>query len=956
MRAVSAALLVLLLFSLGAPVVRSGDVRPNSRSGSSGWGAALLTEPRLSPTAIRVADKLLFAGGPTAGTPSSAADVLDVETGVLQTATLSAGREDPRVTVVGATALFAGGRDSTGYPSAVVDIHNTEADTWSTWTLSQPWVGKGAISVGDQVLFVGERVVDIYDSAADAWSAHDLVVARRASTVAVVGHIVLLAGGVSDTGPSEAVDVYDADSRRWSSASLAEARSAAAVAVVKARAILAGGDAGGRPSSVADIYDSITGRWTSVVLGDPHGVRDARDQAFRAVAIQDRAYFVGGATVNVYDAQSGTWSAIARSSGGSVVPLAVGSKIVFAGAPGHYVADTLDVYDTEVGTWSTTRFQGPPGSTHERIVGVTLTVGSRVLFAGGTIPLRANRVGTGAISIFDADTGTWSMTSLTLAGTAGALVVGNKALFSGARGVEVYDSGTDQWSSYPLSEPRSGGVVAVSGRFVLVAGGVVGTTAPDRQVSRTVDLLDLERGVQSVGSLDQARHQVAAASVGGKVIIAGGLDKAASYVTDTVDVYDYLSDRWSVTRLSRPGAYFRSAVVGGKAILFASGQAPFASVELYDSATDVITALSLSAARAEAGIGAVGPVAVVAGGYYSQTPREPSDLVDMYDLKTGESWVGRLSEPRSRSAVVTVGSKLLVAGGTAAGPGVGVNSLITSTAVDIYDAERREWTVTALSDQRGPILSWAAVGTKAIFAGGIQGGTTLDSVDIYDAATETWSVARLSSPRWRMDVAVVGSKAVFAGGISRYENARMVRSTAVDVYDVATGAWSRSTRPLARIESRLAVVGTQAIFTGEDDQVEIYDTQSDRWSVRRLPAGNLAPAVAVAGTTVLFAGGRVPVDGPDWMASDAVDLYDSVTGVWSAAKLARPRGNLGAGSIGTRAIFAGGGAGRMGSAFPSALVDVYDACEHPGLSIGNRGSVHRPAMGLATEMGWIGVP
>ena len=46
--------------------------------------------------------------------------------------------------------------------------------------------------------------------------------------------------------------------------------------------------------------------------------------------------------------------------------------------------------------------------------------------------------------------------------------------------------------------------------------------------------------------------------------------------------------------------------------------------------------------------------------------------------------------------------------------------------------------------------------------------------------------------------------------------------------------------------------------------------------------------------------------------SNAIDLYNSITGVWSTAQLSAARGYLAATSVGNRAIFAGGYYGPSG--------------------------------------------
>ncbi|MCC7106464.1 MAG: hypothetical protein IT307_15105, partial [Chloroflexi bacterium] len=809
------------------------------------------------------------------------------------------------------------------------------ADRWSAWTLSQPWVSGQPIVLDGQALYVHDAAIDVFDSATGSWSQHALASPRRNAGVATVNHLVLLAGGESEAGPSDAVDLYDAEAHAWSTARLAAPRAAPAVAVVVGQAIFAGGNAAGTASAVTDVYDSVSGAWSQALLRDSRKVYTPWDRAFTAVTVRDRAYVVGGGTVNVYDGSTGTWSATERSETSPVVLRIVGTKLVFASDGGYYFANRpIDVLDTETGNWSTTLFTGPPGTTFERSVDTTLTVGSKVIFAGGTVPLRANRVSTGSVSVFNANTGQWSTAALTSGGTQGAFVYGTKAVFPGSRAIDVYDSALDQWNSYPLSQERHDFAVVNAGSLLLVGGGSVGYIQPYVGVSDTVDVLDLETGAQSVTSLSQARTRLAAAASGRLAIFVGGLDAGSDRPPSAVDVYDTTSGAWASAPLSEPSGGYRGVRAGDQLLLYSASFSPPATVDLYDSGSDTWTVLPLSVPRANAALAAIDSVAVVAGGHFSETPRDPSDVVDILDLRAHTMVSGRLSQARSRSSALAVGRKVLIAGGEAAGTGAGIDSTTQSNLVDIYDVDRHEWSVTTFSEQRRGAMASAAVGSKAILAGGVSllqrnpsGGVIAvrtDTADVYDAVTETWSVARLSAPRSGMDVAVVGERAVFAGGVPGVENNRDVLSTAVDVYDAAADRWSSSTRPLARRASRVLVVGDIAIFAGDDDQVELYDAAADRWTLKRLPAGNKAPAMAAAGATAIFAGGAVPIgSGGDTKASDAVDLFDSRTGAWSHTTLSRPRRNLGAGGNSGTAIFAGGGA----DYYPSALVDVYRAPE-----------------------------
>ena len=80
------------------------------------------------------------------------------------------------------------------------------------------------------------------------------------------------------------------------------------------------------------------------------------------------------------------------------------------------------------------------------------------------------------------------------------------------------------------------------------------------------------------------------------------------------------------------------------------------------------------------------------------------------------------------------------------------NIWITSTRIDIYNAETGVWTTDELSVPRWGAAS-ASVGDLIMFAGGMSldgaVGTEVitDVIDIYNAKTKQWSTAKLSIPR-----------------------------------------------------------------------------------------------------------------------------------------------------------------------------------------------------------------
>src|SRR5205814_1281251 len=89
-----------------------------------------------------------------------------------------------------------------------------------------------------------------------------------------------------------------------------------------------------------------------------------------------------------------------------------------------------------------------------------------------------------------------------------------------------------------------------------------------------------------------------------------------------------------------------------------------------------------------------------------------------------------------------------------------------------------------------------------------------------------------------------------------------------------------------------------------------------QWNVASLSEARAALAAGSVGTRALFAGGMAG-DVP----SGAVDVYDAASGQWTTAALSQARWPLAAATVGTKALFAGG----VGTNGPSSAVDIYDA-------------------------------
>jgi hypothetical protein len=71
-----------------------------------------------------------------------------------------------------------------------------------------------------------------------------------------------------------------------------------------------------------------------------------------------------------------------------------------------------------------------------------------------------------------------------------------------------------------------------------------------------------------------------------------------------------------------------------------------------------------------------------------------------------------------------------------------------------------------------------------------------------------WSTDQLTEARWGLGAAAVGSKAIFAGGI----NNNGLPTDTIDIYDTSTGQWAVANLSIARATLAATTVGTKAMF------------------------------------------------------------------------------------------------------------------------------------------------
>jgi len=204
-------------------------------------------------------------------------------------------------------------------------------------------------------------------------------------------------------------------------------------------------------------------------------------------------------------------------------------------------------------------------------------------------------------------------------------------------------------------------------------------------------------------------------------------------------------------------------------------------------------------------------------------------------------------------------------------------------------------------------------------------------------AAQHWSYDHLSGPKSSMNVASCGSKVFFYSGTTKIGSS-IVLVEDVEIIDVQTGIKESTPLPtgVARTDCGVAVLGSKIFFAGgrgslgQSTRVDIYDTLTGIWSTANLSAKRDNIAATAASAKVFFGGGY-----GDGTYSSVVDIYNQTTNTWTAtqfpngtvAPIPPQRTDLTALAVGNKILFAGGL-----SVGYRKLVSVYDAGSNSWLS------------------------
>ncbi len=294
----------------------------------------------------------------------------------------------------------------------------------------------------------------------------------------------------------------------------------------------------------------------------------------------------------------------------------------------------------------------------------------------------------------------------------------------------------------------------------------------------------------------------------------------------------------------------------GKITVEVSGQIATSATD-FTVPTGWTTKASMITPRWGSGIGNIGDVAYVAGGYI---PTNHLTTVEAYTVSSN-SWVAKASRPtvQTSPAYGVINNILYTAGGT--------NSSVEISDLWSYNPSSDVWTSRTSLPAVRQASCGAVINGQFYVVGGRVGGISQSSLIVYDPTANTWS-AKASMPTARTAAAagVINGLLYVAGGIAAENNT--VFST-LEVYDPIANTWTaRASMPTARYGAAYEVLNGMLYVIGGNNStqtvvstVEAYNPTSNSWST--IPSLTFARAYAaaiVSNGSIFVTGGHSPAN------------------------------------------------------------------------------------------------
>jgi N-acetylneuraminic acid mutarotase len=471
---------------------------------------------------------------------------------------------------------------------------------------------------------------------------------------------------------------------------------------------------------------------------------------------------------------------------------------------------------------------------------------------------------------------------------------------------EGYDPGIDSWKSgEDLPVPVQHAMSVTWDDTPLVLGGW-STEGANPKVATDQVWRVVNGHWTAMPALLQPRAAAAAAVVGKRVIVTGGVDSAGKLL-NTTEIFDGTS--W---RAGAPIPTPRQMLAGasdGKlvyAVGGTNGTTDLATVEAYDPAADTWTTMpALPQPRSDLGVAVADTRLVAVGGMSSG---QVLNSVTALDLTTA-TWsdLPDMNTPRHGMAVASVRETVYAIGGST---GAAAGQL-TQSAESLKLAPRKPqpagaWRSLPDAPTARLMTAWTVLDGKIWIAGGMRHGETLQVVETYDPQTGAWQdQPPLPIPLNHATAATYNGEVVVIGGAT--DNIAKASNKAFVFRD---GKWAdlpdlqhaRAAAAAAVVDDKLVVVG------GQNDkklvpQTEVFDGKS--WTeAADLPTPREHLAAVSDGVYVYAIGGR-KLSADD--NSPAFERFDPGSGNWEKlTPMPTARGSYGAAFIDGRIVAVGG--------------------------------------------------
>lgn len=318
-----------------------------------------------------------------------------------------------------------------------------------------------------------------------------------------------------------------------------------------------------------------------------------------------------------------------------------------------------------------------------------------------------------------------------------------------------------------------------------------------------------------IGTLSEARIALNSGAAGGKILFAGGFVPNSHY-SSRVDIYNIATNTWSTAELTIPERQGMAVASVGNKILFAGGGnnddgLTTSRVDIYNADNNSWSIAELSKKREFMAATTLGNKAFFSGGGDWEPNLLGSTRVDIYDNSTNTWSTASMGTGRMDHSATTIGNKIYFAGGTSGY----YTSLNVLNSIDIYDGATDTWSTSTFQGESRMAHASIAAGNKIFWAGGYKyaslGGGFIfsENIEIRDVSTGISTYACIN-PRTFFSGVQVNDKLIFFTG----NNTPATTMNRLDIYNLTTNLWSIGILPVNINSSTIISVNNTIYVAG----------------------------------------------------------------------------------------------------------------------------------------------